>query len=243
MVPLPLRRARPFLIKMRINKYLSEAGHCSRRQADELIKAGQVFINGQQAKLGDQADGTSLVKVCSRLVKMRSAEFKKVYLAYHKPGGVICTTAAKSPNNIISAVHYNERIFPVGRLDVASTGLIFLTNDGAWTNLLTHPKYEHAKEYEVKTDQVISDQALKQFKKGISLKEGLAKADTIVRVSDNMFRITIHQGWHRQIRRMVEECGYQVKSLKRISIGSVKLGDLKSGQWRPLTQLEIESFK
>lgn len=226
---------------MRINKYLSEAGFCSRRQADELIQSGQVFINGQPAKLGDQVELTDQVKAKGQLVKQKTDA--SVHLAYHKPGGVICTTDKKSPNNIIDAVNYSKKIYPVGRLDVASTGLIFLTNDGDWANRLTHPKYEHAKEYEVTVDQSISDQAIKKLRQGVELKEGLAKADFIARVTDNIFRITIHQGWNKQIRRMVEDGGHVVKALKRIRIGSVKLGDLKSRQWRPLTQAEVESFK
>ncbi|MDP2586406.1 MAG: pseudouridine synthase [Candidatus Komeilibacteria bacterium] len=226
---------------MRINKFLSEAGYCSRRQADSLVESGQVFINGQRAKLGDQVEETDQVKVNNQLIKQKTEA--SVYLAYHKPGGVICTTDVKSPNNIIDAVNYSKKIYPVGRLDVASTGLIFLTNDGDWANRLTHPKYEHAKEYEVTVDQSFSDQAIKKLRQGVELKEGLAKADFIARVTDNIFRITIHQGWNKQIRRMVEDGGYQVKALKRIRIGSVKLGDLKVRQWRPLTPEEVESFK
>ncbi len=231
------------MTNVRINKYLSQNGYCSRRQADSLVGSGQVFINGKRAKLGDQVDQSSEVKVGSKIVSASSNQSKKVYIAYHKPIGVICTTASKSPNNIIDVINYPQRIFPVGRLDVASTGLIFLTNDGEWTNQLTHPKFEHAKEYEVTVDKPIGDKSLRGLTRGVQLKEGLAKADSIARVGDSMFRITIHQGWNKQIRRMLEEGGYQVKALKRITIGQVGLGDLKSGQWRPLTQQEVESFK
>lgn len=231
------------MFNMRINKYLSEAGYCSRRQADSLVEAGRVFVNGKRAKLGDQIEQDSEVKVDSKIIGAPSFQSKKVYLAYHKPVGVICTSATRSPNNIIDVINYPVRIFLVGRLDVASTGLIFLTNDGEWTNQLTHPKFEHPKEYEVTVDKPIGDKSLKGLVRGVMLTEGLAKADSVVRVGDNMFRIIIHQGWNKQIRRMLEVGGYQAKILKRIRIGQVALGDLKSGQWRPLTQEEVESFK
>ncbi len=225
--------------EMRINKYLAASGFCARRKADQLISAGQVFINGQRAVLGDRVSEAEEVKVGSRIIGRKN---NKVYLAYHKPVGVICTAAAESPNNIISAVNYPERIFPVGRLDVHSSGLIFLTNDGDFAHCLSHPRFKHQKEYQVTVDKTVTAQLINSLKRGVNLKEGLAKADQAQKVKDKEFTLTIHQGWHRQIRRMAESLGYQVKGLKRIRIGNFDLGDLPAGKWRKLAAKEIKEF-
>ncbi|MFA6304836.1 MAG: pseudouridine synthase [Patescibacteria group bacterium] len=224
---------------MRINKYLADSGYCSRRQADVLVEQKKVYINGKRAVLGDVVKIGDSVKVDHKLIIPKAV---KSYLIYYKPEGVICTTDLKSPNNIIDAISYPERIFPVGRLDVNSSGLIFLTNDGDWANRLMHPKYEHAKEYLVEVDLPVSQKLLDGLKKGVNLTEGIARADNLKTIDNNHFKITIHQGWNRQIRRMVEHFGYEVVSLTRIRIGNVGLDTLKVGKWRVLTKKEVESF-
>lgn len=226
--------------KIRINKYLSENGYCSRRAADELIKKGKVFINHTKAVLGDTVKAGDVVEVSSKEISPKTT---KVYLAYNKPAGVICTADQLSPNNIIDAINYSERIFPVGRLDVASTGLIFLTNDGDFANKLTHPKFRHEKEYFITVDKSVNEDFLKQLKKGIKLPEGTARADEVKQLGDKELSMTLHQGLHRQVRRMCEELGYQVQILKRIRIGKIELGDLPERKWRNLTEVEVESFK
>ncbi len=223
---------------MRINKYLAESGHCSRRQADELIKQNKVFINDEIAELGSQVDETDEVKVGKKLIINHQSS---IYIAYHKPVGVICTTDETKRDNIIEKIDIKERIYPVGRLDVESSGLIILTNDGDFANKIMHPKFKHEKEYLVETEQVINEQSIKKLRQGIKLREGIAKADKILRVSDNKLRIVVHQGWNRQIRRMVENIGYEVLSLKRIRVGSIKMEDLPPGKWRNLTEKEKAS--
>lgn len=222
---------------MRINKYLAVNGYCSRRQADELIKAGKVFINGRKADLGSQVEENNEIKVGDQAVR-RSDNKKKIYIAYHKPVGVICTADRSKRDNIIEKINIKERIYPVGRLDVESSGLILLTNDGDFANKIMHPKYEHGKEYLVESDKIISKMEIVKLKKGIRLKEGIAKADKIRQITNNKLLITIHQGWSRQIRRMLEALGCQVISLKRIAIGHLKLADLPPGKWRNLSENE-----
>jgi 23S rRNA pseudouridine2604 synthase len=228
-------------MKQRINKYLAEAGCCSRRRADDLIKAGAVFINGIRAELGSRVEDGDEVSVKGQ--KIKKIKDSKIYIAYHKPVGVICTADQSKKDNIIDRINIKERIFPVGRLDVKSSGLILLTSDGDFANRVSHPRYCHQKEYEVETDKEITDQAIEQLKKGIKLREGLAKADKIKRHTSHVIHLTIHQGWNRQIRRMCEAIGLEVKRLKRISIGEISLSRLAVGEWRKLTEQEIKSFK
>lgn len=224
---------------IRINKYLSSVGYCSRRAADELIKKGKVFLNHEKAVLGDGVKAGDLVEVSGKAISLKSV---KVYLAYNKPSGVICTADPKSPNNIINVINYPERLFPVGRLDVASTGLIFLTNDGDFANRLTHPKFKHKKEYFIKVDKTVSEEFLKQLKKGIKFPEGIARADEVIKLGDKELSMVLHQGLNRQVRRMCEELGYQVQILKRIKIGKIELGDLPERRWRDLTEAEVKFF-
>ena len=225
---------------VRINKYLSENGFCSRRAADELVKAGRVFINGIQARLGSRVQDGDEVKVEGKQIS-RSVE-RKIYLAYYKPVGVICTNDPKSTNNIIQSVNFPQRVFPVGRLDVQSAGLIFLTNDGNFANQLSHPKFEHQKEYLVLVDKSLSDEFFKKMKSGVKLAEGFAKADKLEKLADKEFAIVIHQGWNKQIRRMCEKLGYQVKGLTRIKIGSVSLDNLPLGKTRLLSPVEVKKL-
>jgi len=216
---------------MRINKFITQAGVCSRRQADQLIKEGRVLINNQKASLGDQVAESDQVKVSGKIIKPVS---QKIYLAYHKPVGVICTTDLSKKDNIMERVQVRERVFPVGRLDVESSGLILLTNDGDWANKLMHPKFEHQKEYLVTVDKALAAEYLEKLKRGVRLAEGLAKADQIKKIGEKDFLITIHQGWNRQIRRMAEKAGLNVVALKRVRIGKFKLGNLRPDEWKYL---------
>jgi len=216
---------------MRINKFITQAGVCSRRQADQLIKEGRVLINNQKASLGDQVAESDQVKVSGKIIKPVS---QKIYLAYHKPVGVICTTDLSKKDNIMERVQVRERVFPVGRLDVESSGLILLTNDGDWANKLMHPKFEHQKEYLVTVDKALAAEYLEKLKRGVRLAEGLAKADQIKKIGEKDFLITIHQGWNRQIRRMAEKAGFNVVALKRVRIGKFKLGSLRPDEWKYL---------
>ena len=222
---------------MRINKYLSDAGYSSRRKADELVKSGQVFINGKKAVPLSLVNENDQVKVFGKLVQKES---KKLYLAYHKPVGVICTTDQSKPNNIIERIGLKERIYPVGRLDVESSGLILLTNDGDFANKLMHPRYGHEKEYLVETGQAVTGEIVSRLTKGVRLEEGLAKADRASRLSATGIKIVLHQGWNRQIRRMLEKIGCRVKSLKRVRMGEIELGPLKPDEWRFLTAREVK---
>lgn len=224
---------------IRLNKYISISGLCSRRKADAFIKGEHVFLNGKKAVLGDLVRDGDEVKIGGKIIALHE---NKVYLAYNKPVGVICTADQRSKNNIIQAVGYPTKIFPVGRLDVATSGLIFLTNDGDFANKLTHPKFKHEKEYLIVIDKTISPEFLRKLKKGVKLQEGIAKADVAEQLGDREFRMVLHQGFNRQIRRMCEELGYQVKSLKRIRIGNIKLGNLQEGKFKKFELVDFNFF-
>ena len=227
---------------MRINKFLSEAGYASRREADRLIEAGKVIINGKKAVLGDTVDSSDTVKIGNKKLVLQE---EKIYILFNKPVGVITTTSKSSPNNIMSALILSgkklpkTRIFPVGRLDVPSSGLILLTNDNDLTNKLLRPGGGHEKEYRVTVERPIKDKELKILEKGIEIEKGLVTHRAkVTRVNNVTFSITITEGKRRQIRRMCEAVGYTVLRLERVRIMHLKLGNLRSGMWRYLTEKE-----
>jgi len=225
---------------MRINKYLSQSGTCSRREADRLIQAGQVSINGHRAKPGDQVMEGDRVTFFGKNV--RGAEHP-VYIALHKPVGYITTTSRKSKDNVLDLVkNVPERLFPVGRLDVESSGLLLLTNDGETANKLMHPRYEHEKEYEVAVHRPISDAQLAHLARGITLEDGKTAPAQTRRIGPKSFTITLKEGRNRQIRRMCEALNLDVVKLHRVRIQSLRLGDLKSGAWRHLTSEEASQL-
>lgn len=226
---------------MRINKYLSEAGVCSRREADRLIKEGRVTINGILALLGSILSEGDEVRVDGSLIKGNT---KKVLIAFNKPKGIVCTTAdPKSKDvNIVEYINYPERIFPVGRLDKDSEGLILLSNDGDLSNRIMKARNYHEKEYEVEVDKPFDDEFLKKMSEGVPILDTVTRKCKLRRTGKTSFNIILTQGLNRQIRRMCEYFGYRVVKLKRIRIMNIKLGSLKSGTYRNITEVEYNEL-
>ena len=224
---------------MRLNKYISETGVCSRREADKWIEAGRVTLNGQPASLGTQvADGDD-VRVDGESI---GAKKKQVYIALNKPVGVICTTEAHIEDNIIDHVGYPERIFPVGRLDRDSEGLILLTNNGDIVNEILRSENNHEKEYMVTVDRPITDLSLRMLAGGVKIMGELTKPSKVARVDAQSFRIILTQGLNRQIRRMCSALGYKARRLQRLRIMNIHLGSLRPGEWRHLTPAELSGL-
>ncbi|KKR56201.1 MAG: Pseudouridine synthase [Candidatus Uhrbacteria bacterium GW2011_GWF2_40_263] len=225
---------------IRINKYLAEHGYASRREADKLIKAGLVFLNGKRANLGDQVTEKDEVVLKNQKQKTKA---NLVYLVFHKPVGMITTTDLSKRDNVTSFINYPERIFPIGRLDVISSGLLLLTNDGELANRLMHPKYEHEKEYLVEVEESLKGIDLKKMEQGIKIDEKKTAPSKAIKLTDHQFRLTLTEGRNRQIRRMCEALGYTVTSLKRIRILNIHLKNLQEGKWRKLTSQELRTLK
>ena len=226
---------------MRINKLIADSGYCSRRQADRLIADGAVTINGRLASLGDAATVADVVEVDGKPIE--SPAKKHTYLMLHKPVGLISTTDESKKDNVISFVGSDKRLFPVGRLDVASSGLLLLTDDGEMANRLSHPRYGHEKEYLAHTDQIIEDNQLRQLAFGVVLDDGKTQPTTIEQVGPKEFSITLKEGRNRQVRRMCETVELDIRWLKRIRISSLRLGSLKEGDVRHLTKTEIKTLR
>lgn len=220
----------------RLNKYLVKAGVCSRREADRLIAAGKISVNGSPANLGQKVDGAERIVVNGKLVTAPSR--RRVYLAYHKPVGVICTADPNSAGNIIQALNYPERIFSIGRLDVGSSGLILLTTDGETANKITQASGGHEKEYLVSIDQPVTPGFLRAMATGIAILGRKTMPAKVRQISETSFAITLVEGRNRQIRRMCETLKATVKTLKRIRVMNIELGDLRVGEWRQLTPRE-----
>lgn len=226
---------------MRLNKYLSDAGYCSRREADRLIAEGKVTVDGKTAQTGMRVTGDQLVKVCGKTVS-RGDEL--VLIALNKPRGIVCTTdRRREKNNIVDYMKYPVRIYPVGRLDKDSEGLILLTNDGSIVNHILKARTFHEKEYIVTVDKALTDNFLKDMAGGVSLEETVTRPCKVKKISDHTFSIILTQGLNRQIRRMCAALGYKVVRLKRIRIMNIRLGSLKTGRWRHVTAEEIEELK
>lgn len=223
-----------------LNKYISQTGICSRREADKWIEAGRVKINGKVAQKGNRVLSGDKVTIDGKPLK---AKPKLVYIALHKPAGITCTTDRRDKSNIVDFVKHPQRIFPIGRLDKPSTGLILLTNDGDIVNEILREEHEHEKEYVVKTDKPISQNFLKKMRAGIPILGTVTKKCFVEKESKFVFRIILTQGLNRQIRRMCEYLGYKVVSLKRIRIMNIELGDLKKGKWRNLSKEELLELK
>jgi 23S rRNA pseudouridine2604 synthase len=221
---------------MRLNKHISETGICSRREADAWIAAGRVTVNGAPAVLGTQVRPGDDVRVDGQPLPARG---KAVYLALHKPPGVTCTTERDVPGNIIDFVGHAERIFPVGRLDKDSEGLILLTNDGDIVNEVLREEHGHEKEYLVTVEPDVTDTFLAMMGKGVRIGGEKTKPAVVTQTGANQFRIVLTQGLNRQIRRMCSALGWRVKRLVRTRIMHIRLGKLPRGRWRELTDAEL----
>jgi 23S rRNA pseudouridine2604 synthase len=227
---------------MRLNKYISEAGFCSRREADELITAGRVRLNGEVAVTGAKWLEGMTVHVDDEEIKLKvsiSNKRKHVYIALYKPVGITCTTDQTVKGNIIDFVDHQERIFPVGRLDKDSEGLILLTSNGDIVNQILRSENNHEKEYLVGVNKAVSDDFLRTMARGVRIHHQMTKPCKVSRLAKYGFRITLTQGLNRQIRLMCDALGYRVTELRRIRIINVHLGALKIGQWRNLTEKEL----
>ena len=223
-----------------LNKYISQTGVCSRREADRLIEQGRVTLNGKVAGKGNRVVPGDSVDVDGERLKNRS---KAVYIIFNKPIGITCTTDLKDKDNIISYIDHQQRIFPIGRLDKDSTGLILLTNDGDIVNRILRAENRHEKEYLVTVNRPISPEFVKNMMGGVRILGKKTKPCTVHKLGKTVFSIILVEGMNRQIRRMCETLGYRVKSLQRIRIMDIKLGKLKPGQWRNLTGHELSTLK
>src|ERR1700683_1481877 len=224
---------------VRLNKYISETGVCSRREADKWIEAGRVTLNGQPASLGTQVAESDEVRIDGNTIGIKK---KQVYIALNKPVGIICTTEANIEDNIIDHVGYPERIFPVGRLDRDSEGLILLTNNGDIVNEILRSENNHDKEYLATADRPITDLSLRLMGGGGKIMGELTKPSKVARVNAQSFRIILTQGLNRQIRRMCSALGYKENRLHRVGIMNIHLGNLQPGQWRHLTPAELKGL-
>ncbi len=224
---------------MRINKFISETGVCSRREADKWIEAGRVSCNGRIAVLGTQVAQGDEVRIDGELIGVKKPP---VYIALNKPVGIICTTEPDVEDNIIDHVGFPERIFPVGRLDRDSEGLILLTNNGDIVNEILRSENDHEKEYKVTVDRPITDLALRMLAGGVKIMGETTKPAKVARIDAQTFRIILTQGLNRQIRRMCSALGYKAQRLQRVRIMNVQLGTLRPGQWRHLTPQELSAL-
>lgn len=220
---------------VRVNKYISSSGFCSRRKADECVESGSVTIDGIPAVSGSQVFPGQVVRVNGKVVLPTDDH---IYLAFHKPLGITCTTDKRDKDNIIDYIGYPERIFPIGRLDKNSTGLILLTNDGDIVNRLLRAEGRHDKEYVVSVDKPVNDEFKKQMEGGLPILDTVTLPCKVKLTSKNTFHIILNQGLNRQIRRMCEHLGYRVVKLKRIRILNISLGSLPVGKYRELTAKE-----
>ena len=220
----------------RINKFLSESGYCSRREADKLIDAGRVTINGIVPEMGTKITSKDEVRVDGVLINENKE--KRIYLAFHKPVGIECTTNQSVRDNIVDYINYPERIFPIGRLDKASEGLIFMTNDGDIVNKILRARNNHEKEYIVTVNKPITERFIQRMANGIPILETLTRKCKVEQISKTVFRIILTQGLNRQIRRMCEYLDYEVVALKRTRIINISL-DIPVGKYRNLTEEEI----
>ena len=225
----------------RINKFLSEIGYCSRRAADKLIEQGRVKINGEVPLMGTKISEKDEVSVNGKVVH-RAKKKKMVYIVFNKPRGIVCTTdKLREKDNIIDYINYPTRIFPIGRLDKPSEGLIFLTNDGDIVNKILRARNNHEKEYEVYVDKPVTKEFLEHMKNGVPILDTITRKCKVKQTGKKTFKIILTQGLNRQIRRMCEYLGYEVKKLKRVRIMNIKL-DLKVGEYRDFTSSELNTL-
>ena len=227
----------------RLNKYISETGYCSRREADKLIASNKVQINGKVPELGTKVLPGDKVTVNGKSIDaVPENKSDRVYIAYHKPIGITCTTERHVKGNIIDSIRHKQRIFPIGRLDKPSEGLIFLTSDGDIVNKILRAENAHEKEYVVNVDKPLNERFKNRMEKGIPILGTVTKPCRVKILGAKQFSIILTQGLNRQIRRMCEHLGYEVTKLKRTRIMNVDLKGLKVGQWRDLTKQEMATI-
>jgi len=227
---------------IRINKFLSEIGYCSRREADKLIEQGRVKINGKIPMMGTKVSDADEVNINGKVIH-RAQKKKYIYLAFNKPRGIVCTTdQIREKNNIIDYINYPTRIFPIGRLDKPSEGLIFLTNDGDIVNKILRARNNHEKEYEVTVDRPITKRFIEDMANGVPILDTLTQKCYVKQIHKNKFKIILTQGLNRQIRRMCEHFDYKVKKLKRVRIMNINL-DVPLGVYRNFSELELNTIK
>lgn len=224
---------------MRINKFISETGYCSRREADKLVESGKVTINGVKAELGSQAEEGDDVRINGKPIREKR---KHVYIALNKPVGITSTTERHIRGNIVDFVGHKERIFPIGRLDKDSEGLILMTNDGDIVNRILRSEGRHEKEYIVTVDRPVTTSFLKGMSTGVRILGEMTLPCKVTRISERVFRIILTEGKNRQIRRMCSAFGYEVKRLKRVRIMNIHLGEQATGVWRELSAEEKEEL-
>ena len=220
----------------RLNKYLSEIGYCSRRAADKLIEEERILVNDELPQMGQKVSPTDKIQIDGEIVQNPKKEH--VYIAFNKPVGIVCTTDEREPDNIIDYINFPRRIFPIGRLDKASEGLILLTSDGDIVNKILRTKYNHEKEYIVTVNKLINDDFIRRMGNGIPILDTVTKKCKVEYISKFTFRIILTQGLNRQIRRMCEYLGFEVKKLKRVRIMDVRLNS-SVGKYLHLTKDEI----
>ena len=223
----------------RLNKFISESGYCSRREADRHIEKGNVFINGKRANIGDQVKSGDIVKVNGYELEPRESD-GLIFIALNKPVGVTSTTEKGVPNNIVSFVNHSSRIFPIGRLDKDSQGLIFLTNDGDVVNKILRAGNKHEKEYLVTVNKPLTPEMITGMANGVPIMGVNTKKCKVAQEAPTVFRIVLVQGLNRQIRRMCEHFGYDVVKLERVRIMNIGLKGLPLGEWRELTPVELK---
>lgn len=226
-------------MEYRLNRYISGSGYCSRREADQLIENGQVTVDGKRATIGMRVLPGQKVKVRGELIKN---EVEPIYIAFNKPVGVVSTTDPQESNNIVDYISHEQRIFPIGRLDKDSQGLILLTNDGDIVNKILRVGNNHKKEYLVKVDKPITKEFLTKMAQGVPILDRVTRRCEIKEINPYTFQISLIQGLNRQIRRMCEYFDYEVLKLERIQIMNIKLGNLGQGNWRNLTPAELEGL-
>ncbi len=224
---------------IRLNKFISQTGYCSRRQADALIDAGKVKVNGQKPELGLKVSYKDEILVEGTLITKKS---EPVYMAFHKPVGVTSTTDLKDPDNMIDFIGYPERIFHIGRLDKMSEGLIFLTNDGDIVNKILRAENGHEKEYIVTVDHAITKEFLVKMSKGVKILDTITLPCVVEQMGKRTFKIILTQGLNRQIRRMCEALDYKVTKLKRVRIMNIKLDGIAYGEWRYFSKKELNDL-
>lgn len=222
-----------------LNKYISSTGICSRREADRLIEQGKVTINNQPTKLGNRVFKNDIVKVNGKPLKPKPTP---IYIVINKPVGIVCTTDSREKNNIINFINHKKRLFPIGRLDKPSQGLLFLTNDGDIVNKILRAGNNHKKEYIVEVNKPITESFIKKMSNGIPILNTVTKKCEVEKINTTTFKIILTQGLNRQIRRMCKYLSYEVTKLNRTKIMNVELGNLKIGEWRELTHNEITTL-